>query len=198
MTIKFGILGCGRISKKTMIPAINSSKLAELVMVGDRKIEVAEEYSKIFNCDSFGTYEDVLANKDVEVVYIALPIGLHYEWAIKAAKAGKHILCEKSSTTSFKHAKKMIQTAKENNVRIMEGFMFKYHPQHEYVKKLIKDDFLGELLTVVSSFGSPFWDEKDMRMDKKLGSGILNDVACYPVSASRMIFDEEPESVFCN
>lgn len=196
MKIKFGVLGCSRIAKKTIIPALNSSEIAELVMIGSRSVEKAKEYCERFNCD-YGTYEDVLANKDIDVVYISLPIGLHEEWAIKSAKVGKHILCEKSSTTSLDSAKRIIKSCKENNVRIMEGFMFKYHPQHEEVKKLIKNNDLGNLLTFNGSFGSPFWDEKDMRMDKKLGSGILNDMACYPICASRMIFNEEPESVFC-
>jgi predicted dehydrogenase len=189
MKLKFGIIGYGRIAKKTMIPALELSNYAELEMIGSRTPE---------NREGFGTYEEVLANKKIEVVYISLPIGLHEEWAIKAAKAGKNILCEKSFTYSFDSAKRMLDVCKENNVRIMEGFMFKYHPQHSYVKQLIKKNTLGDLLTFKGSFGSPFWDETDMRMDKSLGSGILNDIACYPVCASRMIFNEEPESVFCN
>ncbi len=197
MKLKFGIIGCGRIAKKTMIPALNSSKLAELVMISSQFKEEAEEYCKQINCDFFGTYEDVLANKDIDVVYIALPIGLHAEWVIKAAKAGKHILCEKSSTTSYHLAKKMVNACKKNNVRIMEGFMYKYHPQHAEVKRIIKNNVLGDLINFTGKFGSPFWDEKDIRFNMKLGGGNLNEVACYPISASMMIFNEIPESVFC-
>lgn len=197
MNLKIGILGCGRIAQKAMIPALNSSKVAELLMIGSRFSKKAKKYSKQFGCKYYGTYEDVLKNKDVEVVYISLPIGLHEKWVIKAAEAGKHILCEKTSTTSFKSAKKMVKSCKKNNVRIMEAFMFKHHPQHKKVKEIIENNELGELLTFYGMYGSPFFDKKDMRLNKKLGGGALNDMGCYPISASRMIFNEEPKSVYC-
>lgn len=196
--IKFGVLGCSRIAKKTMLPALNSSEIAELTMIGSRSPEKAKKYCEEFRCDSYGTYEDVLKNKDIDVIYISLPIGLHEEWTIKAAKSGKHVLCEKTSTTSFESAKKMVKSCKENKVRLMEAFMFKDHPQHEKVKELIKKGILGDLLTFYGLYGSPFFDKKDMRLDKKLGGGVLNDMGCYIICASRMIFNEEPESVYCN
>ena len=197
MTLKFGVIGCSRIAKKTMLQAINKSEIAELVMIGSRSSEKAGEYCRMFNCDSYGTYEEVLKNKDIDAVYISLPIGLHEEWTIKAAKAGKHVLCEKSSTTSLESAKKMVKACKDNNVRLMEAFMFKYHPQHKKVRELIEKGIIGDLLTFQGLYGSPFNDKKDMRLDKNLGGGALNDMGCYPIYASRMIFNEEPESVYC-
>jgi len=129
--IKIGIIGNGRIANKAMIPALKSSKYVELEMIGSRTTKGK----------GFGTYEEVIANKDIKIIYIALPIGLHEEWVIKAAKAGKHILIEKSSTTSYESAKKMVKECKENNVRLMEAFMYKYHPQHKKVLDMIgKDD----------------------------------------------------------
>ncbi|MBU2576887.1 MAG: Gfo/Idh/MocA family oxidoreductase [Nanoarchaeota archaeon] len=198
MKLKFGIIGCGRIAKKTMIPALNSSEIAELTMVGSRSLEKAKKYSKEVGCDSYGTYENVLNNKDVEAVYISLPIGLHEEWTIKAAKAGKHVLCEKTLTTSFESTKKMVEVCKENKVRLMEALMFKYHPQHKKVIELIEKDVLGELITFQGLHGSPFFEKDSIRLNKKLGGGALNEMGCYPIGASRMIFNEEPESVYCN
>jgi len=195
--IKFGIIGCSRVAKKSMLPALNSSEIAEIEMIGSRSLERAKEFSKEFNCNSFGTYEDVLKNKNIDAVYISLPVGLHEEWAVKSAKAGKHILCEKSSTTSLDSAKRMIKTCKENNVRILECFMFKYHPQHKEVVNLIKEGILGDLLVFQGCFGFPFPKEDDIRLKKEFGGGVLNDAACYPIYASRMLFKEEPMSVFC-
>jgi len=188
MKLKFGVLGYGHITKKAMIPALKTSNYAKLEMIGSCTTK---------NREGFGTYEEVLSNRNIDVVYIALPIGLHEEWTIKAAKAGKHVLVEKSSTTSYESAKEMVNVCKENNVRLMEGLMFRHHPQHSYVKQLIKKNILGDLLSFNGAFGSPFWDEKSIRLNRKLGGGILNEVSCYPISASMMVFDEIPESVFC-
>ena len=193
--IKIGIIGCSRISKKSVIPAILKSEFAEVEMIGSRTIDRAKEFSKEFNCNNFGVYEDVISNKSVDAVYISTPIGTHEEWAIKAMSQGKHVYCEKSSTTTFESAKKMIDCAKENNVRIMEGFMYKFHPQHQKVKELINDNRIGNLLSFNGIFGFPEFPEGDIRYDKNLGGGFLNDSGCYPISASRMIFQEEPIGV---
>ena len=132
--LKFGIIGCSRIAKRSVIPAIIKSEFAELEIIGSRSTDKAKEFAKEFDCEKFGTYEDVISNDSVDVVYISTPIGTHEEWSIKATAAGKHVYVEKSSTYSFDSAKKMVKSAKENNVRLMEGFMFRFHPQHQKVK----------------------------------------------------------------
>jgi len=180
--MRIGILGNGRITNKTMIPALEVSASVELGMIGSR-------------ADGFPSYEEVLANKNIDTIYIALPIGLHEEWAIKAAKAGKHIITEKSSTTSYESAKRMVAACEENNVRLMEAFMYRYHPQHERVAQMIED---GDVISFHGLYGSPFSDIKDIRQSKELGGGALNDMGCYPINASRMIFGEEPVRVSCN
>ena len=195
--IKFGIIGCSRIAKKSMLPALNFSEMAEIEIIGSRSLEKAKEFSKEFNCNFWGTYEDVLKNKNIDAVYISLPVALHEEWVVKSAKAGKHILCEKSSTTSLDSAKRMIKICRENNVRILECFMFKHHPQHKKVMDLIENNTLGDLLSFQGRFGFPFPKEGNIRLKKELGGGVLNDAACYPLYASRMLFKEEPLSVFC-
>jgi len=197
-SIRFGIIGCSRIAKRSVIPAILKSEFAELKMIGSRTVDKAKEFSKEFNCQDYGTYEDVISEDSVDAVYISTPVGLHEELAIKAASAGKHIYCEKSSTTSFGSAKRMIESAKQNNVRIIEGLMFRFHPQHQKVKELINDKKIGKLTSFNGSFGFPKFPEGDIRYDSKLGGGFLNDSGCYPINASRMIFDEEPLGVSCN
>ena len=196
--IKFGIIGCSRIAKRSVIPAITKSEFAETEMIGSRSIDKAKIFSNEFNCEKYGTFEDVISDDSVDAVYISTPIGTHEEWAIKAASAGKHILCEKSSTTSFESAKKMIEHSKQKNVRILEGFVFRFHPQHQKVKELIDNNKIGDLVSFNGSFGFPAFPEGDIRYDSKLGGGFLNDSGCYPINASRMIFEEEHIGVSCN
>ena len=144
--LKFGIIGCSRIAKKSVIPAILKSEFAELEIIGSRNVKKSKEFSKEFNCEKNGSYEDVIYDDSLDAVYISTPIGTHAELAIKAAVQGKHVYCEKSSTDSFNSARKMIEYSKKNNVRIMEGFMFKFHPQHKKVKDLINDKKLVILI----------------------------------------------------
>ena len=153
--LKFGIIGCSSISERSTIPAIQKSSFAELKMIGSRSETKAKEFAKKFDCVKFGSYENILDDNDIDVVYISTPIGTHEEWAIKAAKAGKHVLCEKSSTVSFKSAKKMVDTCIDNKVRILEGFMFRFHPQHKKVKDLISDHSIGKSFLFNGNFGFP-------------------------------------------
>ena len=195
--LRFGIVGCSRIAKKSTIPAIQNSEFAELVMIGSRSESKAEKFANEFHCEQFGTNDDVIANDSLDAVYISTPIGIHEEWTIKAANTGKHILCEKSSTTSFESAKKMIGVCNDNNVRIMEGFMFRFHPQHQKVRELIDNNSIGELFSFNGSFGFPKFPDGDIRYNSKVGGGFLNDSACYPICASRIIFEQEPISISC-
>ncbi|NDB52191.1 MAG: gfo/Idh/MocA family oxidoreductase [Nitrosopumilaceae archaeon] len=194
---KFGIIGCSRIANRSVIPAIRKSENAELGIIGSRSTERAKETAGKFECRKFGTYQDVL-NSDVDAVYISLPISMHEEWAVKAANAGKHVLCEKSSTTSYLSAQKMVLAAKQNNTRLMEGFMFRFHPQHQKIKEIISEKRIGDLFLFNGNYGFPPVSHDDIRYDAALGGGILNETGCYPVCASRMIFNEEPTSVTCD
>ena len=191
--LKFGIIGCSRIAKRSVIPAIQKSEFAELEIIGSRSTDKAKEFAKKFNCEKFGTYDDVISSDSVDVVYISTPIDKHAEWSNKATAAGKHVYVEKSSTDNLKTAEKMVESAKENNVRLMEGFMFRFHPQHQKVKELIKEGKIGEIRSFNGIFGFPAFPEGDIRYD----SGFLRDSGCYPICASRMIFDEEPLGVSC-
>ena len=195
--LKFGIIGCSRISQRSVIPSIMQSQNAELEMIGSRSLEKAKEFSNEFKCKKFGSYDDVISDESIDIVYISTPIGTHEEWVIKAASAGKHVLCEKSSTISFESAKKMLDVCNKNNVEILEGFMFRFHPQHKKIKSLISNNSIGDLISFQGNFGFPSFPENDIRYKKELGGGFLNDSGCYPICASRMIFDEEPLGVSC-
>ena len=195
---RFGIIGCSRISDSSTIPAILESQYAELEFIGSRTTAKAKKFAKKFDCKKYGTYEDVLNDNQVDAVYISVPVGLHEKWSILTARAGKHILCEKSSTDSYESAKKMVSESKKNNVRIMEGFMFRFHPSIQKVSNLVNKKTIGKMFTFQSRYGFPSISKKDIRYQKKLGGGILNDAGCYPICASRILFNEEPKSIYCN
>ena len=195
--IKFGIIGCSQIANSSTIPAILESRNAKIKMIGSRSQNKAKKFAAKFQCTDFGTYEEVLESDKIDAVYISLPIGLHKEWCIKAAKAGKHILCEKSSSSSYLDSVKMVKEAKKNEVRIMEGFMFRFHPSHKKVKELVNLGRLGKVYSFFGRYGFPYPPKNDIRFKKELGEGILNDAGCYPICASRIIFEKEPIGVMC-
>ncbi len=191
--LKFGIIGCSRIANRSVIPAIIKSEFAELEIIGSRSTDKAKQFASEFNCEKSGTYEDVISDDSVDVVYISTPIDTHAKWSNKATAAGKHVYVEKTATYDLKSAKEMVESAKENNVRLMEGFMFRFHPQHQKVKELIKEGKIGDIKSFNGVFGFPAFPKGDIRYD----SGFLMDSGCYPISASRMIFDEEPLGISC-
>ena len=194
--ISIGVIGCSTIAENSVIPAINSSKNTELISIGSRYKEKSKRFAEKFGIPKFGSYEQVLDDKNIDVVYISLPIGLQEEWAIKAAKAGKHILCEKSSTTSFNSAKNMIDECKKNQVRLMEGLMFRFHPQHDKVLEIINERKLCEMKYFHGEYGFPMPPYNNIRLKSELGGGVLNDACCYPICATRILFNKEPNSVF--
>lgn len=196
--IKIGIIGCSTIAKTSTIPAILKSTNSELEFIGSRSEDKAKKFAQDFGCKKYGSYKDVLNDNDVDAVYISTPVGTHEEWVLRAAEAGKHILCEKSSTTSYDSAKKMIRVCKENNVRLMEAFMYRFYPSHQKVKEFINNGTMGKLFSFSSWYGFPPIPKNNIRFDKSLGGGILNDAGCYPINASRMLFDSEPDGVLCD
>lgn len=194
--ILFGVLGCSRVAKRSVLPALAASPYAELRLVASRSFDNADACAKMYGCRA-GAFEDVLADPDIDAVYISLPNSLHEEWAIKAAEAGKHIWCEKPAALSYESAERMVAAARKNSVRLMEGFMFRSHPQHAKVREMIDAGILGTLLTFEGCFAVPMPATSANSLNKDLGGGCFSDAGMYPIAASRMIFDEEPESVAC-
>jgi len=166
--------------------------------LGSRNVKKAKIFSEKFQCRKFGTYEDVINDENIDAIYISTPVGLHEEWTLKALRAGKHVLVEKSSTISYESAKKMVRIAKENNLRILEGFMFRFHPSHTKVLELIRSNSIGKIFFFNGEYGFPDVPHTDIRYDKELGGGVLNDAGCYPICASRIIFGKNPKDIFCN
>jgi dTDP-3,4-didehydro-2,6-dideoxy-alpha-D-glucose 3-reductase len=190
--INFGIIGCSSIAERSVLPAMKISKLCSIAHIGSRQIKKAKQFATKFKCKNFGTYEDILDDKNIDAVYISLPIGLHSTWVKKALKSGKHILCEKSIVTNFNDAKTIVSEANKKSLQLLEGFSFRFHPQHAKVQNLLTTK-LGMPFSFTSNFGFPLdLNSKTFRLEKKLGGGVLNDVGCYPICASRIIFGELP------
>jgi len=197
--IRFGVLGCSTIAEKSMIPAIKKSTNAKLHMIGSRSDKKAKVFSKIFSCKLHGSYDEVLENEQIDAVYISLPPNLHEKWIIKAAKFGKHIICEKPTAISMKSAGKIIKECKKNHVRIIENFAFRYHPQQTKALEMIKNNAIGKVSLFYGSYSFNLnASKKNFRLNRNLGGGILNDVAGYLICASKLVFNDNPTSVFCD
>ncbi|TSC73245.1 MAG: oxidoreductase domain-containing protein [Parcubacteria group bacterium Gr01-1014_70] len=195
MSIRFGIIGCSRVAERRFLPAIAVSKRAALSFVGSRDTEKARKYADKFHATRFGSYEDVLASKDVDAVYISTPPTLHYEWIVKAARAGKHIICEKPACMDYKSARGAVRACRKAGVRLMENYAFLYHPQHAAARGLMLD--IGSIKRISTRYFYPFPPEGDIRFNQSLGGGVFHDSFGYPIALAHFYFGEFPESISC-
>ena len=195
--LKWGILSTAIIAREAMIPAMKKSKHSELVAIASREQAKAEKTAKEFDIGkAYGSYEELLADTEVEAVYIPLPNHLHVEWSLKALKAGKHVLVEKPVALNAEEAEYLKKEAeKYPGLKIMEAFMYRFHPQWIKVKELVRSGAIGELKMIQSSFSFYDDDAGSIVNNKEYGGGSLMDIGCYPVSLSRYLFEEEPISV---
>ena len=194
--IRFGVIGCGYIAKKTFIPALKKSCYAELVAVASRDKNIAKSFSIEFGCNYEKNYETLLSRDDLDAVYIATIPSTHEEFILMSAKYGKHILCEKPLTTSYNSAKKIVSYCKNSNVGILEGFMYQYHTQHKYVTDFIKRGNIGKPILFEAKFGFPLLEEDNYRYQKIKGGGSLLDAGVYTIHSARNFFQKEPREVF--
>ncbi|MBI5566215.1 MAG: Gfo/Idh/MocA family oxidoreductase [Chloroflexi bacterium] len=192
----WGLLSTARISHAVM-PPIRLSHRSELLGVGSRDQVKAEAYAREHEIPrAYGSYEALLADPDINVIYNPLPNHLHAEWTIKAAEAGKHVLCEKPLALTVAEVDRVMAAARANHVVVAEAFMYKHHPQTLKALELLKNRPLGELLTIKGVFTfdlSPRPD--DIRWVPEYGGGSIWDVGCYPISFTRLIAQAEPIEV---
>lgn len=194
--VRVGILGCANIAEKYAIAAFKSLPDVELVAISSRKKEKAEEWAARHGLEA-ETYESLIARSDIEVIYSPLPVGLQEEWVVKAAAAGKHVICEKSITYSFESAERMVAACKEKNVALYENFVPAFHPQHKTIRALIEKGSIGEAHLWSGVYGFPPFPAEDIRYRADLKGGALNDAGCYTVFMARTILAAEPVAVTC-
>ncbi len=195
--IRFGILGCANIVNRSVGFALLETSCCKLVAIASRDVHKAKEFAVRFHCEYEESYDALLRREDIDAVYIPLPDGLHKEWVIKAARAGKHIICEKSLAESYDAVKEMVLVCRSQGVHLFENFMVNYHPQHQRVFSLIQSGEIGKMVLFQGMFGCPGFDVGNIRYSKLLGGGALNDMGTYPLFMSRKLFAAEPDAVTC-
>ena len=193
--LRWGILGCARITRRGLIPGIKEASGGELVALASRDLAVAKQWAAEFDAPrAYGSYEELLADPGVDAVYIPLPNELHRPWVTAAADAGKHVLCEKPLALDADEARRMAEYCAARGVVLMEAFMWRHQPRTRALLDLVSDGRIGELRLVRSSFSFTI-DPGDWRLDPARGGGALWDVGCYGVSTARLFAGAEPEAV---
>ena len=195
-TLRWGILSTANIATEKVIPGIRRAARNEIVAIASRDGETARRVADRLSIPrAHGSYEALLADPDVDAVYIPLPNHLHAEWTIAAARAGKHVLCEKPLALTAADAERMIEAAEAAGVHLMEAFMYRHHPSWVAVRELVASGRIGTLTAVQSWFGFHNDDAANIRNIRDFGGGALYDVGCYCVNLSRMLFGGEPVRV---
>ncbi len=195
--VRWGVLSTAKIAIEKVIPAMQQGEFSEVVAIASRSKSNADTKARLLNIPkSYGSYEELLNDSAIDAIYIPLPNNLHVPWAIKALNANKHVLCEKPIALTSAEAEQLLEAArKKPQLKIMEAFMYRFHPQWQHAKKLVNDGAIGDLKTIQSFFSYFNIDPDNIRNKKETGGGGMMDIGCYCISLSRFIFNKEPSRV---
>lgn len=194
--LRWGVLGAARIAINRVIPGMRGSALARVDAIAARDLARAQAAAAALGiARAYGSYETLLADPEIDVVYVALPNHLHAEWAIRAAEAGKHVLCEKPLALSAAEARTIVQARDRTGVRVQEAFMVRTHPQWERAVSLCREGALGDVCAYNGTFS--FFNDRpaDIRNSAACGGGGIMDIGCYLVMTSRLVFGVSPVRV---
>src|SRR6202008_3471128 len=194
--VKWGILGAASIAQRRVLPAMMQCEHAEVAAIASRSPEKAKAASALFFIPkAYGSYEELLADPEIEVIYNPLPNHLHVPWSIKAVEAGKPVLCEKPMSLTVAEAKTLRAARDRARVKVGEAFMVKTHPQWLRTRELIRAGRIGTLKAITGAFSYFNRDPENVRNIPEWGGGGMMDIGCYPITTSRFIFGEEPVRV---
>ena len=194
--VKWGVLGTADIARGQTIPGMMLAEHCERYAVAGRRLEKAESYRDEFGFQkAYGSYDELLADPEVQAVYIPLPNDIHCEWTIKALKAKKHVLCEKPLALCEAQVKEMFAAAEENGVLLMEAFAYLHSPFVKAVKAELDAGTIGEILYFESEFIAGRRPDTDIRLKKETGGGAFYDLGCYPLSMALWMIGKEPDEV---
>ena len=194
--VRWGVLGTAKIALTKVIPAMQRSEWCEIAAIASRDFAKADETAERLNIPkAYGSYEELLADDSIEAIYNPLPNNLHVPFTIKAAEAGKHVLCEKPIAMNSAEARTLIDVRDRTGVRIQEAFMVRTHPQWLATRQLIQSGKIGVLRSITGFFSFFNDDPANIRNQPQLGGGALMDIGCYPISMSRFIYGVEPRRV---
>jgi len=195
-TTRWGILSTADIGRRKVIPGLRKADRVEVLGIASRDEAQARAVATELEIPrAYGSYEALLADPDIDVVYIPLPNHLHLEWTIAAARAGKHVLCEKPVALTADDAQRMVDTCANEGVRLMEAFMYRLHPSWEAVRQLVHGGRIGQLRAIDSWFSYFNDDPTNIRNQLDAGGGALYDIGCYCINVSRLLFDGEPTGI---
>lgn len=195
-TLNWGILSTAHIGRRALIAAIQGARNGQLLAISSRDPEKARAWAQEFGIPRwYGSYQEMLADAEVQAVYNPLPNNLHQVWTLRAAEAGKHVLCEKPLALDSAETEAMIEGALQAGVVLMEGFMYRFHPQTELALETVRSGRLGQPRLVRSSFSFLLDDPENIRLRPETGGGALYDIGCYCVSACRTFLGQEPSAV---
>jgi predicted dehydrogenase len=194
--VKWGVLSTAAIGVRKVIPGMQLGERSEIAAIASRDGQKAESVARKLRIPkAYWSYEDLLADPEIEAIYNPLPNHLHVPWSIKAAEAGKHVLCEKPIALSVAEAKALLAARDRTGVKIGEAFMVRTHPQWLRTRELIRSGRIGDLRSMVGAFSYFNRDARNIRNVLDWGGGGMFDIGCYPVTTSRFIFGEEPSRV---
>jgi predicted dehydrogenase len=194
--VRWGILGVANIAVKKVIPGMQLAASAEIAAIASRDLPKAQKAAHALSIPSaYGSYEELLADPTIDAIYNPLPNHLHVPWSVKAAQAGKHVLCEKPIALNAAEAQLLINARDQNNVKIGEGFMVRVHPQWLRARALVRRGELGELRAITGVFSYFNNDPANVRNQADIGGGGMLDIGCYPITMSRFLFGREPVRV---
>jgi len=194
MSLRIGILGAAKIAGSFMIGAKQSSRV-EVVAVASRDRGRGEEFARAHGIARTCTYDELIADRGIDAIYNPLPNSMHAAWSIAAARAGKHVLCEKPLALGEAEAQSMFEAADANRVVLVEAFPYMFQPQTLEIERLIASGGIGEVQMMFATFGFTIAEVGNIRLDPQLGGGALLDAGCYPVSFVRQIFGCRPVRV---
>ena len=194
--VRWGVLGCASIATHKVIPAMQRSERCDVVAIASRDAALATSTAREVGIPrAYGSYDSLLADDDIEAVYIPLPNHLHAEWTLRAAAAGKHVLCEKPLAMSAAEAAEMVDGCAAAGVLLMEAFMYRLHPLWQRVRSLVDDHDIGELRAIQTFFSYHNVDPTNIRNIADYGGGALMDIGCYPINVARWMFGGEPDGI---
>jgi predicted dehydrogenase len=195
--VHWGCLSTSKFAQTKIIPAVKGCQHAEFTAIASRNPQSAEDAAARHGiAQAYGSYEELLADDKVDAVYNPMPNHMHVEWSIKALEAGKHVLCEKPIGLSSAEGRRLVEAAKQHpTLKVMEGFMYRLHPQWQRAKQLADAGEIGRLRTIHSFFSYSNMDPNNIRNKAEIGGGGMMDIGCYNVSLSRFLFGAEPTRV---
>jgi predicted dehydrogenase len=195
-TVRWGVLSTASIGMQKVTPAIQQASNGEVVAIASRDASRADAAAAALGIPTaYGSYEALLAADDVDAVYVPLPNDQHAQWAVRAAQAGKHVLCEKPLAMSVAEAEHMVAACADAGVLLQEAFMYRHHPSWVEVVRLVRSGAIGRLEAAQVFFSYYNDDPADIRNQVRHGGGALMDIGCYPINAARLLFDAEPVAV---